>query len=267
MKKAGMVLVAAAGLMAGCKDSSTGPMSADQNILVKMIAAPGHSVGSISLSKVSGVQGILASVDSLSVDSAVIVLKDIAFVSAVDTAHTQDSVSCNRDDDAEEHEGAGMRGRVHFKGPFLVQLFNGRPSQITLDTIPAGTYNGIKFVIHKLRMRDVVLYPSFPDSLVGYSIVIKGTIKYAGSSSVPFVYKADIDEEFKVKGDFVVAPGEKVVPYVLNFDMASWFTGGSGRIYDPNRFPDRWMIRQAIKAALKGRVHGGRDFNEDGDPD
>jgi hypothetical protein len=265
MKKGSAFLVAASLLLASCKDNSTAPVSTDQNVLVQMTAAPGQSAGRIRLGKVSGSLGTLAAIDSLTVDSAMIVLKDIAFMPAVDTAKTRDSVDCSRDDDAEEHEG--MFPRVHFKGPFLVQLYNGQPSQITLDTIPAGSYNGIKFVIHKLRMKDVVKNPTFPDSLVGYSIVIKGSLKYAGASRTPFLYKADIDEEFKVRGNFVVSPGDKLVPYVLNFDMASWFTDPSGRILDPGSFPDRWIIRQAIKAALKGRVHGGRDFNHDGDPD
>ena len=265
--KGSVFLVAAFVLLAGCKDNSTAPVTGDQNVLVKMTAALGHSADPIRLGKVSSPQGTLAAIDSLTVESALIVLKDIAFIPAVDTAQTRDSLRCWHDDDAEEHEGEKMSPRIHFKGPFLVQLLSGQPTQITLDTIPAGMYNGIKFVIHKLRMKDVMRNPSFPDTLLGYSIVIKGSVKYAGASATPFVYRADIDEEFKVKGNFIVSPGDRLVPYVLNFDMASWFSGQDGRILDPGSFPDRWIIRQTIKAALKGRVHGGRDFDDNGDPD
>jgi hypothetical protein len=262
MNKGSLLLAALFALMAGCKDNSTAPISNDQNVFVKLTAASGASSGPITLGKSSGV---LATIDSLSVDSAMVVLKDIAFIPAVDTLHTRDSVRCSSDDDAEEHGGKGPR--VHFKGPFLVQLFSGQPVQIAIDTIPAGTYNGIRFSIHKLRTKDVLKNPALPDSLVGYSIVIKGSVKYAGAPRVRFVYKADIDEEFKVKGNFVVASAVTVVPYVLNFDMASWFTDPTGRILDPGSLMDRWMIRHIIKAALNGHVHGGRDFDNNGKPD
>jgi hypothetical protein len=267
MRKGIAFLAATFVLVAGCKDSSMAPVAGDQNVLVKMTASPGHSADPIRLGKESSSMGTLAAIDSLTVDTALIVLKDLSFIPAIDTAQTRDSLRCSDDDDAEEHEGEMMFPRIHFKGPFLVQLLSGQPTQITLDTIPAGVYNGIKFVIHKLRMRDVMRNPSFPDSLEGFSIMIKGSLKYAGLPRSSFVYKTDIDEEFKVKGNFMVSPGDRLVPYVLNFDIASWFIGPAGRILDPASFPDRWIIRQTIKAALKGRVHGGRDFNDDGDPD
>jgi hypothetical protein len=267
MEKRWVILIAFVVLAAGCKDGSTSPLTTDQNVLIRMTATPGKSAGSIVLGKVSGTGSVLATVDSLFIDSAMVVLKDITFKSVVDTVQTRDSSNCDKDDDAEDHGGEGSARRVHFKGPFLVRLYNGQPVLIALDTIPAGSYDGIKFEIHKLRMQDVLKHPSFPDSLVGYSIVIFGRVKYAGAPSVPFVFKTDINEEFKVKGNFVVAPGVKIVPYVLNFDLTSWFNAGFGRILDPNSLSDRRLIRQAIKAALKGWVHGGRDFNEDGDPD
>ncbi len=267
MRKEIAVLVAAFALLAGCQDNSTSPVTGDQNVLVRLTAALGQSEGPIRLGKVPGAEGTLAAVDSLAVDSALIVLKDIAFTGAVDTAKTRDSMKVSEDDDAEEHEGEHMSHRIHFKGPFLVPLYSGHPTQIALDTIPAGTYNGIKFVIHKLRKNDVRRNPSFPDSLVGYSIVINGRVKLAGGSWTPFVYKADINEEFKVKGNFVVLPGDKLIPYVLNFDMASWFVSSSGRILDPGSRSDRRIIRQNIKAALSGHVRGGRDDDDDGMPD
>lgn len=267
MKQFSAILVGVFVLLAGCKDGSMGPVTADQNALVILTASAGVSAGPVQLGKTTGFHDALASVESLTVQSATIVLKDIAFMGVIDTVHTRDSVQCGRDDDAEEHE-FGMRvGRLRFKGPFLVDLQNNTPTQIALDTIPPGNYTGIKFVIHKLRHRDVMMNPAFPDSLVGYSIVVRGIVQYSDTTKVPFVFKADIDEEFKVKGNFVVAPGDKLVPYVLNFDMASWFTDGRGRILDPNNRWDRWAIRWAIKAALKGRVCGGRDHNWDGRPD
>ncbi len=257
-------------LIAGCSDQTTGPVgSLGSNVLVKLTATPGTSSGAVQLSKTTdGWGGTSASVESLYVRSATIVLKDIAFTGGIDTLHTRDSLTCEREDEMEEHDGRHDNGlRINFKGPFLVDLTNGTPTQITLDTIPPGTYNGIRFVIHKLRRNDVTMNPTFPDSLIGYSIVVRGTVRYAGKADTSFVFKADIDQEFKVKGNFVVAQGDNAVPYVLNFDMASWFKDFNGRILDPNGFLDRFRIRFAIMAALGGRMHGGRDRDDNGDPD
>ncbi len=256
-------------LIAGCSDQTTGPGGASGgNVLVKLTATPGTSAGAVQLSKTAGVAGTDATVDSLYVSSATIVLKDIAFTGGIDTLHTRDSVACEREDDMDEHEGWQNPGfHVNFKGPFVVDMTNGVPTQITLDTIPPGTYTGIRFSIHRLRSRDVMMNPSFPDSLVGYSIVVRGIVRYPGGTDTPFVFKTDINQEFKVKGNFVVTAGDNAVPYVLNFDMASWFRAPNGRILDPNSFMDRFLIRWAIKSALGGGMHGGRDMDNNGVPD
>ncbi len=255
-------------LIAGC-DQTTGPSgSSGGNVLVKLTATPGASAGAVQLAKTAGVSGTDATVDSLYVSSATIVLKDIAFTGGIDTLHTRDSVACGREDDADEHEGWQDKGfHVNFKGPFIVDMTNGVPTQITLDTIPPGTYTGIRFEIHRLRSRDVMMNPSIADSLVGYSIVVRGIVRYSAGTDMPFVFKADINQEFKVKGNFVVAAGDNAVPYVLNFDMASWFKAPSGRILDPNNFMDRFLIRWAIKSSLGGGMRGGRDGDNDGLPD
>lgn len=262
-------------LVAGCSDQTTGPaVYTGQNSLVRLTASTGVSSGPIQLSKVNdgwdgGGGAAMSTVESLYVKSATIILKDIAFTGGIDSVNTRDSVSCEREDEWEEHEGRDedMGFRIHFKGPFVVDMLNGTPTQITLDTIPPGTYNGIRFVVHKLRRKDVTMHPAFPDSLIGFSIVVRGTIRYAGGTDTSFVFKADIDREFKVKGNFVVAQGVNIVPYVLNFDMASWFKGPNGRILDPNSFFDRFGIRQAIVVALGGHMRGGRDRDDNGDPD
>lgn len=255
-------------LIAGCSDQTTGPGSLGGNVMVKLTATPGASAGAVQLAKTAGVTGVDATVDSLYVSSATVVLKDIAFTGGIDTLRARDSVVCEREDDMDEHEGWQDKGfRVNFKGPFIVDMTNGTPTQITLDTIPPGTYNGIRFSIHRLRSRDVMMNPSLPDTLVGYSIVVRGIIRYSGGTDMPFVFKTDINQEFKVKGNFVVSAGDNAIPYVLNFDMASWFKAPNGRILDPNSFMDRFWIRWAIKSALGGRMHGGRDRDNNGDPD
>jgi hypothetical protein len=258
-------------VVAGCKDGSSGPPDG-QNALVQLTASASQSRGSVYLGKSAGADGLLTAIDSLRVDDAIIVLKDIVFKSAIDSEHERDSIHTEMNDEAEDHmEGMekvdGDGSRVHFKGPFVIALKDTQPVQVALDTIPPGMYNGIKFIVHKLRSKDLVRNPGLPDSLLGYSIAISGKVKYAGGSWTDFVFKADIDEEFKAKGDFLVAPGDKLVPYVLKFDLGSWFRAPTGRILDPNDSMDRRWIRYTIKASLKGGIRCGRDRDHNGDPD
>jgi len=248
-----------------CSDNSEGPGSrSGQTVAVQLTASAARPSGAVQLGKVSGTD---AAVDSIIVDDALIVLKDIKFSADIDTLHGRDSSECEHRDEEEDNERDDSLGHIHFRGPFLVVLQDTTPVQITVDTIPPGTYNGIRFMIHKLRRKDVMRNPALPDSLVGFSIVVHGSVKYASGGWTPFVFRTDIDEDFKVKGNFVIGPGDNLTPYVLKFDLASWFMDGMGRILDPNSRMDRMWIRWAIKASLKGHMIGGRDHDHNGDPD
>jgi hypothetical protein len=252
----------------GCSDNSSGPAaSGGSGVPVAVIGTAGMSGGSGQLMKIDGTSG---AIDSIRVTSSIIILKDIAFHSSIDTVHIRDSSEVDCDDrnegEGERHDGEGHGEMQHFKGPFVIELLNNTPTQIALDTIPPGTYDGIKFILHKLHRRDLAANPLFPDSLMGYSIVVSGNVFYAGKSGVPFVFKADINEEFKVRGDFVVDAGSNLVPYALDFQMNTWFDGHS-RVLDPNSHWDQRIIRWNIKHAFKYLMKGGRDWNHDGHPD
>ena len=253
-------------MIVGCSPESSGP-GGSGNGTVQLTVSGGADQGTVRLGKAEGTTSVLAAVESLEVSQALIVLKDIRFLGAPDSARLRDSVQCKFDSDREEHDGWKRDSTTHFKGPFIVALHDTTPVQIAVDTIQPGLYSGIKFNIHKLRTSDVARDPLLPDSLVGYSVVISGSVKYPGGAWVPFLFKADINEDFKVKGDFTVADGQTVTPYVLKFDLGSWFKAANGKTLDPNDPMERHWIRYAIKASLKGRMAGGRDHNRDGRPD
>ncbi len=264
----GLVLLGSALAVVGCSDNTSAPVAGTGGaVTVAVTAVATSSSMPIQLGKVSGTPSTLATVDSISIDDALLVFKDISFSPAIDTVHELDSAKCEGEDEAEEHGDHNMFEHVRFKGPFLVVLHNNTPVQVAVDTIPPGVYNGITFIIHRVRRSDLMRNPMLPDSLVGYSVVISGRVKYAGGDWVPFVFKTDINEAFKVKGNFTVGTGDTMVPYVLQFDLTGWFTDPGGRILDPNSMMDRFEIRHLIKAALKGHMWGGRDDDHDGKPD
>lgn len=251
-------------VLIGCSQDASGPGGTGGAGVVQLNVATGGGQEQVSLGKVDGT---VAGVESLVVSRAVLVFKDIRFLEAPDTTHLRDSIECWRDGDWEDRWGRKKDTTLHFKGPFVVVLQDTTPVQIALDTIPPGQYTGIKFNIHRVRRSDLERDPQLPDSLLGYSVVVTGSVKYAAGAWVPFVFKTDINEDFKVRGDFTVAEGQTLTPYVLNLDIASWFRAPGGMILDPNGFFERHVIRFMIKGALKGRMFGGRDWNRDGHPD
>lgn len=77
---------------------------------------------------------------------------------------------------------------TNFKvGPFVL-FFNMSPTvnNVASSIIPAGTYQKIKFEVHKLNSNEVIPDPEFSDTAGTYSIIVKGT--YLGKH---FVYKSD----------------------------------------------------------------------------
>lgn len=254
-------------VLAGCTKNTMGPESGSgTSVPVRVVASAGSSARLVGFGKSSALAGTLAAADSIQISEALLVVKDIKFISHSDTVHARDSSQCERDDDEDWH-GRGDTNHVRLRGPFLVTLHDTTAVQVAADTIPPGVYDGITFQIHKVNPHDVMMNPSLPDSLNGYSIIVTGMVHYAGGSWAPFEFRTNLNEEYKVKGNFVVSAGDRFVPYALKFDLSLWFKDSSGRVLDPNDFIARNMIRFAIRAALGGHMLGGRDDDDDGRPD
>lgn len=76
---------------------------------------------------------------------------------------------------------------TNFKtGPYVLFLnLSSSVTEITNGIIPAGTYNKIRFEVHKLNDNEPVPDPEFADANGRYSVIVKG--RYLGNY---FVYKS-----------------------------------------------------------------------------
>lgn len=250
----------AAGFVAGCsKSTSTGPLASDTPV---NMAVSFSSSGSTGLMKVAGT----ATTDSLRIDSAVVVLARIKFESNIDSVavDTVDGQTEDLDNDQS----------IAFKGPFVIHVRDTVAINFASQVLPAGTYNGIKFKIHRLLggepfedSDDHNHHPRTNDSAaVGSSITVWGAVLKNGVWT-NFTFNFNGEVEFKIKGTFTVAASTNTVNIALNFNMGSWFVNPmTGALLDPTdtSFMNREMIRQAIYASFdKGR--GGHDRG-DGHP-
>lgn len=249
------------GLLSGCsKDSTTAPTTNNSNPTVSM-AASFSTAGFAGLSKGTGV----LAVDSLRIDSAIVVLDRIRFCQHIDTVFI-DTTEGAPDDTS--HSG------LTFRGPFIIHIRDTVGINFASQVLPAGTYDGIKFKIHSVRYgdqcedSDVRNHHGRNDStgIVGSSLKVWGSV-YKNGAWTSFAYSFNGEIEFKLKGTFIVPVSTSTINLALNFNIGSWFVSPwNGSLLDPNdtSFGNLLMIRRAIYNAL-GSGHGGHDRG-DGHP-
>ncbi len=218
------------GLLIGCGNNSTSPTL--NNF-------------SLSIQKDPNSPGASAS-DTLNIDTVKIMLKNVELFS--------DSLNYH-----EEHEDSE---EVEI-GPFVVNLnLNGSLNTIALTDIPAGTYRGVKFEIHRLNRNEAVLDSEFIDSTCGqkgYSVIVKGT--YFDSS---FVYKSR--KSFHQRVIFpapITVTDNGMINVTLTVDPYTWFYK-DGTYLDPNDYNNHWMIDKLIRNSFNTCF---KDNDRNGDPD
>jgi len=207
----------------GCKDSSIMPQI--DNLDFSAVSSP-DSVGDV---------GILA------IQSVKILIKDIKL-----------NVSSSSQD------------TVNFKvGPYVLYLdLSTNVNVISVGFVPAGTYDKVRFMVHKLDDNETAPDPDFVDANGRYSVVVRG--RYAG---VDFIYKSNKSAHQKLSfpNALHVSLSEKsnitllVKPYI-------WFI--SGGIYlnpsDPN---SRNIIDNNIKDNINNNFKIFVDNDRNGVPD
>ena len=156
-------------------------------------------------------------------------------------------------------------------GPFIVNLdLNGGITQIAANDIPNGTYDEIKFKIHKPEDDEAVSDTDFVAGATSderYSIVIRGT--YNGS---PFMYrsKKDIEQELEINPPLVVTDSTNDVNATLLVAPAGWFMK-DGNYLDPSNESNREdiddNIKRSFKKAMKDNDHDGDENDLDDDDD
>lgn len=148
-------------------------------------------------------------------------------------------------------------------GPFVLNLnLAGSVNFMDEGFIPAGTYDKVRFMIHKLNNNETVPDPDFADANGRYSVVVKGT--FAG---VPFVYKSTKSAHQKLQADnSLVLSNDGKVNITLRVKPYIWFIKNGMYLdpADPNNGND---IDNNIKDNINNNFKFFKDDNKDGLPD
>jgi hypothetical protein len=153
-------------------------------------------------------------------------------------------------------------------GPFVVYLnLNGVTTDFAVNSIPAGSYNEIKFKIHKIQADEIPPDPEFKegdDNSLRYSVIVKG--KY---NSEPFIYKSKKSASQKIKLDtLLVVQENSVTNLTISVDPTTWFTDGQSEL-DPTDSTNANLIDKNIarsfRSAFEDDDHDGQcDRHHDG---
>ncbi len=206
----------------------------------KKAASTGSSLSmKLDMTLAKGIAG-----DTVILTSAKVLLKNIKFKSSID----EDSLD--------------------FKvGPIVVELnLAGGVTNISAGKIPNGTYDKVKFKIHKPEDDSEIADTSFTTG-ERYSMIISGT--YNGT---PFTYrsKKDIEQELRIEPPMVISDSLTDANTTLLVAPNVWFKK-NGVYIDPalesNRSDIDDNIKKSFKKAIKDNDHDGKDGDDDDDDD
>ena len=205
------------------------------------------STGSLSFSTPGLVQKITD--DTITLDTVKILLRDVKLKYEIES-----------EEDISNDDGDEVSVKV---GPFVVYLnLNGVTTDFAISNIPAGTYNEIKFKIHKIEASETPPDPEFEegdDNSLRYSVIVKGTY-----NSNPFIYKSrkSSHQNIELENPLVVEPNT-FTNLTITVDPSTWFIKDN-MILDPTDPANVNDIDNNIKDSFKRCF---KDDDHDGDDD
>lgn len=224
------------GLLFTFASCSTSSEPGDGNATIQMTSE--MEGGTVTSSTISGKGGIVqagAEADSVRITRVRILLSNLKM-------HHSESDSMNS-------------GTVK-TGPFLVQFDSAGTRVFANASVPAGSYDRIKFEIHKLSSNEVANYLNdtlFADFVTNdrYTVIIEGMV-WTNGVGVPFVYRSKITENIQVRfSPAITLEGGTTSVIALKFAPRDVFKKGSNRPLDPRDQSNHNEFDKAIKDALK----------------
>ncbi len=217
-------LISAAGFY-GCSDTVTSPQT-----------------DNLSFSVMGSVDSIGDAQNVLILDTVKILIKDIKLNVA------------NSNEDS-----------TNFKvGPFVLFLnLSSNINFISSAIIPAGTYQKIKFEVHKLNDNEAVPDPEFADANGRYSVIVKGS--YQGNY---FIYKStkSAHQILSFPSNIPIAPSVLTNNITLIVKPYIWFMKNNAYL-DPREPSNSNDIDNNIKDNIKNNFKAFKDDDKNGLPD
>ena len=150
-------------------------------------------------------------------------------------------------------------------GPILVDLPLGGIERMFEATVPAGTFDELRFQIHKPSddgdAADHAFLAAHPD-FAGVSIRVKGTF-----NGTDFTYTSDlnVEQELRFNPAVVVTAGTPA-KLTVSLDLSGWFRN-SGTLVDPATAAEGGANEDLVRHNIIRSFQAFKDNNEDGRDD
>jgi hypothetical protein len=148
-------------------------------------------------------------------------------------------------------------------GPFVININpDGIKTDVFRNDFPPGSYERVKFEVHKLEDFETPPDPDFKDGNSGserYSVVVKGNYK-----NNPFIYKSQRTtyQELEFPSPIII-DNNLSVNLTITVNPYSWFFE-DGVYLDPSDLSNESEIEMNIEHSFKNAF---KDNNNDGKPD
>ena len=237
--------LALAVVVAGCGDHATSPV---KPVPLTLQAVP---IGGAAQRFTTSALSAPSATDTIPVTftQALLVVRDVHFALGDDDAG-DDTDTLGVDD--------GDGGAARFRGPYVIDLLNNTAQSLETELVPPGAYEHVQGHLRALSADDGPA--SAYSSLIGATIRLEGTV--GGDGGGAFVYTARIDNEFVIHGDFTVLAETPATAFLV-FDLSRFLTDRDGQFLDPRVAENDFLIKQAIRHAIKI----GMDDDHDGEMD
>jgi hypothetical protein len=147
-------------------------------------------------------------------------------------------------------------------GPFVIQLnLQSNINIISSAYIPQGTYDKVKFEIHKLEPNETPPDTAFADMNGRYSVVVSGTY-----DNNPFYFKTDASAHQKLTFPNNLVVTENYSNITLKVSPYMWFVENN-IILDPNVPGNKSIIDNNIKNNINNNFKIFVDNDRNGTPD
>ncbi len=233
-----LVLPVLLGLAATGCEKSTEPSSTGQISMTSQYSS--SSAPALSVYQGYAVEGAVA-VDSIRISRARFLLRDIKFKTQADSANFRSA-------------------------PFVQELnLNGSIQDVSVASVPFGTYRRIEFDVHRIDSAEVNALPAadraqFQEFITGdrYSIIINGTVYKTGAVAQTFTFKSRVSAKQKIdlSPELGVGQGSTSVNVTLLISSADWFRSGA-TLLDPTDPTNENNISSNLRASI--RVFKDRD--------
>ena len=267
-----VTLAVGAMLLAGCSSSSTGTSpDATVRFNVATVAKPAAAAG-VAFSVAGKPDTLTDGTNTLVIDTAQMVLRDIKF-HMVATAVCSDS---SESADTTGHHGGGDNVQMMHDqdgndtdcdelriGPYLLDMpLDAGPARSFSIDLPAGTYREVKYKVHKANMTDDATFLAAHPEFDQRSVRVVGT--YNGT---PFVFTSDVSAEQEASFNPPLAvDGTTGTDLTLFVDLSTWFLV-NGVLVDPAQANDQQPLASDVSNNIKASIRVFEDDDRNGEDD